>query len=63
MSGEIIDISAALEERQFKAKEDRIDKMREAFRAARLGASGEAKSKTATLKDVKRKKKSRKTKR
>ena len=40
MSGEIIDIKAALEERQFKAKEDRVAKMREAFRAASPSASG-----------------------
>lgn len=38
MSGEIIDISEALEQRQFKVKEQRLENMREAFRAARLGA-------------------------
>lgn len=63
MSGEIIDIKAALEERQFKAKEDRLTKMREAFRAARLGANEQLKSKATTLKDAKRKKKGRKSKR
>lgn len=63
MSGEIIDIKAALEERQFKAKEDRLTKMREAFRAARLGANEQIKSKATTLKDAKRKKKGRKSKR
>tara|TARA_R110002167_G_scaffold144413_6_gene334686 strand:+ start:12598 stop:12789 length:192 start_codon:yes stop_codon:yes gene_type:complete len=63
MSGEIIDIKAALEERQFKAKEDRLTKMREAFRAARLGANEQIKSKASTLKDAKRKKKGRKSKR
>lgn len=63
MSGEIIDIKAALEERQFKAKEDRLTKMREAFRAARLGASDQIKSKAATAKEAKRKKKGRKSKR
>ena len=63
MSGEIIDIKAALEERQFKAKEARLTKMREAFRAARLGANEQIKSKASTLKDAKRKKKGRKSKR
>ncbi len=63
MSGEIIDIKAALEERQFKAKEDRLTKMREAFRSARLGANEQIKSKATTLKDAKRKKKGRKSKR
>lgn len=63
MSGEIIDIKAALEERQFKAKEDRLTKMREAFRAARLGAKEQIKSKAVTVKDAKRKKKGRKSKR
>ena len=63
MSGEIIEIKAALEERQFKAKEDRLTKMREAFRAARLGANEQIKSKASTLKDAKRKKKGRKSKR
>ena len=37
MSGEIIDIKSALEERQFKAKEDRLTQMREAFRAPHFG--------------------------
>lgn len=63
MSGEIIDIKSALEERQFKAKEDRLLEMREAFRAARLGAQGEAKSKVSALNRLKRKKKGSKAKR
>jgi hypothetical protein len=63
MSGEIIDIKSALEERQFKAKEDRLTQMREAFRAARLGAKGESKAKTASKTGAKTKKKGRKSKR
>lgn len=63
MSGEIIDITTALEARQFKAKEDRVQKIRDAFRASRLDAKGEAKANSPTLKSVKAKKKGRKTKR
>lgn len=63
MSGEIIDITSALEQRHFKAQEDRLQEMRAAFRAARLGAKGEAQAKISTLNSVKRKKKGRKTKR
>ena len=63
MSGEIIDIKAALEQRRFKAKEDRLQKLREAFRAARLGVKGEVKPKLSTKSNVKRKKKGSKTKR
>jgi|GEM_PF-456141 len=63
MSGEIIDMKGALEERQFKVKENRLQEMREAFRAARLGANGEVKSKSAKLNRVNRKKKGSKTKR
>lgn len=63
MSGEIIDIKTAIEERQLKAKEDRLQEMREAFRAARLGAKGETKTKSSTSSSVKRKKKGSKSKR
>jgi len=63
MSGEIIDITAALEERQFKAKDERIKEMREAFRAARLGAKGNTKATPPTSNSAKRKTKGRKTKR
>lgn len=63
MSGEVIDIKAALEERQFKAKENRLQEMREAFRAARLGDKGEAKAKPSKSNKAKGKKKGSKTKR
>lgn len=63
MSGEIIDITTALEARQFKAKEDRVQELRAAFRAARLGAKDQAQSKISPLSSAKRKKKGRKTKR
>lgn len=63
MSGEIIDITSALEQRQFKAKEDRVKKMREAFRAARLGAKDEVRAKTSTSSGNKKKNRGRKSKR
>lgn len=63
MSGEIIDINAALEVRQFKAKDERLKKMREAFREARLGAKSEQKTKSSTSNSAKAKKKGHKTKR
>ena len=63
MSGDIIDIKSALEERKFKAKDDRLKQMREAFRAARLGAKGESKAKASTSRGTKGKKKGSKTKR
>lgn len=63
MSGDIIDIKSALEERKFKAKDDRLKQMREAFRAARLGAKGEAKTKSSSSRSAKGKKKGGKTKR
>lgn len=62
MSGEIIDLKTALEERQFKAKEDHLKKIREAFRAARLAAQGQKKIKSTATSKVKHKKKTRKNK-
>jgi len=49
MSGDLIDIGEALEKRRFQQQEERLQKLREAFRAARTGASltptGKGKSK------------------
>ena len=39
MSADLIDISDALEKRKFKEQDERVAKMREAFRAARTGNS------------------------
>jgi len=58
MSGEIIDLTAALEQRQFKAKEERLKNMRDAFRAARLDAKPAQKTSSARTSGSKRKKKS-----
>lgn len=38
MSAEIIDITKPLEDRQFKAKEDRLKKIKAAFKKARMEA-------------------------
>jgi len=38
MSADLIDISEALEKRKFKEQDERIAKMREAFRVARTGS-------------------------
>jgi len=57
MSGEIIDLTAALEQRQFKAKEERLKNMRDAFRAARLDAKPAQKLPTPSAFSSKRKKK------
>ncbi len=46
MSGEIIDIDEAREARRFKAKEDKLKKIRDAFRAARLSAKPAKKTTT-----------------
>lgn len=49
MSADLIDIGEALEKRRFQQQEERLQKLREAFRAARTGASltptGKGKSK------------------
>jgi len=37
MSADLIDISQALEKRKFQEQDERLAKMREAFRAARTG--------------------------
>ncbi|MGJ8690312.1 MAG: hypothetical protein ACSHXZ_12435 [Gammaproteobacteria bacterium] len=58
MSGEIIDLTAALEQRQFKAKEERLKNMRDAFRAARLDAKPALKTPSPRTSGSKRKKKS-----
>jgi hypothetical protein len=39
MSAELVDISEALEKRRLQQQEARLEKMREAFRAARTGGS------------------------
>ena len=39
MSADLSDISQALEKRKFQEQDERLAKMREAFRAARSGAS------------------------
>ena len=39
MSADLIDIGQALEKRKFQEQEELLAKMREAFRAARTGAS------------------------
>ena len=39
MSADLINIGQALEKRKFQEQEERLAKMREAFRAARTGAS------------------------
>ncbi len=39
MSADLVDISAALKKRRFEQQEERLATMREAFRAARTGAS------------------------
>ena len=39
MSAYLIDISQALEKRKFQEQDERLAKMREAFRAARIGTS------------------------
>lgn len=39
MSADLIDISQALEKRKFQEQDERLAKMREAFRAARTGNS------------------------
>lgn len=57
MSGEIIDLTAALEQRQFKAKEERLKNMRDAFRAARLDAKPAQKTPSSRSTSGKRKKK------
>ncbi len=60
MTGEIVDITKALEQRQYKVKEERLQNMREAFRAARMDAKPAAKLKAARVGSAKRKKKSKK---
>jgi len=37
MSADLIDISQALEKRKFQEQDERLSRMREAFRAARTG--------------------------
>lgn len=59
MSGVIIDLSGALEERKFKEKEDKLKQMREAFRAARLEAKANASKNSPGLAATKRGKKKR----
>lgn len=49
MNEKVIDISKALEERQFKAKETRLEEMKAAFAAARKEAAA-SKTNTARLK-------------
>jgi hypothetical protein len=39
MSADLIDISQALEKRKFQEQDERLAKMRDAFRAARTGNS------------------------
>ncbi len=39
MSADLVDISEALEKRRFQQQDERLAKMREAFRAARTGGS------------------------
>lgn len=39
MSADLIDISDALQKRRFQQQEERLAKMRDAFRAARTGSS------------------------
>lgn len=38
MSGDLIDITDALEKRKFKEQDERLARMRDAFRAARTGS-------------------------
>ncbi len=57
MSGEIVDITKALEKRQFESKEKRLKNMREAFRAARLAAKPALKSNSTRSANNKRKRK------
>ncbi len=60
MSGEIVDITQALEQRRFKVKEERLQNMREAFKAARLDAKPELKPKSPRAANSKRKKSAKK---
>ncbi len=45
MSADLIDIRLALEKRKFQEQDERLAKMREAFRAARIGTSPQQPSK------------------
>jgi hypothetical protein len=60
MSSKLIDLTKALEQRQFQVKEERLQKMREAFRAARLSAKPAPKTKTLSEANSKRNNKARK---
>ncbi len=46
MSADLVDISEALEKRRFQQQDERLAKMREAFRAARTAGSATPSSKS-----------------
>jgi len=60
MAGDVVDITQALEQRRFKVKEERLQKMREAFEAARLDANPKLKAKPSRPAKNKRNKKAKK---